>query len=66
MATGVVVISGDIQGLRARAEPMTAAPTRHVDPVDDLVPFYRARKVIYRDLYQATRDIHTRLGNAPA
>ena len=27
MATGVVVISGDIQGLRARTEPMTAAPT---------------------------------------
>lgn len=50
----------------AAAEAMTAAPTRHVDPVDDLVPFYRARKAIYRDLYQATRDIHERLGNAPA
>lgn len=50
----------------AAAEAMTAAPTRHVDPVDDLVPFYRARKAIYRDLYQATRDIHTRLANAPA
>ncbi|UVK38364.1 xylulose kinase [Mesorhizobium sp. AR10] len=46
----------------AAAEAMTAPPTRHVDPVDGLVPFYRARKAIYRDLYQATRDIHTRLG----
>ncbi|CCV12241.1 FGGY family carbohydrate kinase [Mesorhizobium sp. STM 4661] len=46
----------------AAAEAMTAAPTRHVDPVGDLVPFYRTRKEIYRDLYHATRDIHARLG----
>ncbi|RWK56694.1 FGGY family carbohydrate kinase [Mesorhizobium sp.] len=44
------------------AEAMAAPPTRHVDPVDGLVPAYRARKAIYRDLYQATRDIHVRLG----
>jgi xylulokinase len=43
------------------AEAMTAPPTRHVDPVDGLVCGYRARKAIYRDLYQATRDIHARL-----
>ncbi|TIO08773.1 FGGY family carbohydrate kinase [Mesorhizobium sp.] len=43
------------------AEAMTARPTRHVDPVDGLVSGYRARKAIYRDLYQATRDIHARL-----
>ncbi|MER9793024.1 FGGY-family carbohydrate kinase, partial [Mesorhizobium sp. M0213] len=46
----------------AAAEVMAAAPTRHVDPVDGLVAAYRDRKAIYRDLYQATRDIHTRLG----
>ncbi|MER8881212.1 FGGY family carbohydrate kinase [Mesorhizobium sp. M0816] len=46
----------------AAAEVMAAAPTRHVDPVDGLVAAYRSRKEIYRDLYQATRDIHTRLG----
>ncbi|PTE09631.1 xylulokinase [Mesorhizobium helmanticense] len=44
------------------AEAMTAAPTRHVDPVGELVPFYRTRKEIYRDLYHATREIHARLG----
>ncbi|TIP93177.1 MAG: xylulose kinase [Mesorhizobium sp.] len=43
------------------AEAMAAPPTRHVDLVDGLVPAYRARKAIYRDLYQATRDIHARL-----
>ncbi|MER9675132.1 FGGY family carbohydrate kinase [Mesorhizobium sp. M0208] len=46
----------------AAAEVMAAAPTRHVDPVDGLVAVYRDRKAIYRDLYRATRDIHTRLG----
>ncbi|MER9682248.1 FGGY family carbohydrate kinase [Mesorhizobium sp. M0184] len=45
----------------AAAEVMAVAPTRHVDPVDGLVAAYRSRKEIYRDLYQATRDIHTRL-----
>lgn len=45
----------------AAAEAMTAPPTSHVDPVDGLVSGYRARKEIYRDLYQATRDIHVRL-----
>ncbi len=50
----------------AAAEAMTAAPTRHVDPVKELVPGYRARKAIYRDLYHATRDIHARLANASA
>ncbi|BCH18453.1 xylulokinase [Mesorhizobium sp. L-2-11] len=44
------------------AEAMAAPPTRHVDLVDGLVPAYRARKAIYRDLYQATRDTHVRLG----
>ncbi|RWQ31060.1 MAG: xylulose kinase, partial [Mesorhizobium sp.] len=43
------------------AEAMTAPPTRHVDPVEGLVSGYRARKAIYRDLYQATRDTHARL-----
>ncbi|RJT39936.1 xylulose kinase [Mesorhizobium waimense] len=50
----------------AAAEAMTAAPTRHVDPVDELVPGYRARKAIYSDLYHATRDIHARLADASA
>ena len=50
----------------AAAEAMTAAPARHVDPIDELVPGYRARKAIYRDLYHATRDIHERLANASA
>jgi xylulokinase len=43
------------------AEAMTAPPTRQVDPVGELVACYRVRKAIYRDLYQATRDIHARL-----
>ncbi|MGX9117513.1 xylulokinase [Mesorhizobium sp. BHbsci] len=43
------------------AEAMAAPPTRHVEPADVLVSGYRARKAIYRDLYQATRDIHARL-----
>ena len=41
---------------------MAAAPARRVDPEMALVPAYRARKAIYRDLYHATRDIHVRLG----
>jgi xylulokinase len=45
----------------AASKAMTAAPVRHVDPVEALVVKYRARKEIYRDLYNATRDIHTRL-----
>ncbi|OBQ87708.1 FGGY family carbohydrate kinase [Mesorhizobium sp. WSM3873] len=44
------------------AKAMAAQPTRQVDPVEALVPIYRARKEVYRDLYHATRDIHTRLG----
>ncbi|TJV27398.1 MAG: hypothetical protein E5Y18_17955, partial [Mesorhizobium sp.] len=44
------------------AEAMAAPPTRHVDPVGGLVSGYRARKAIYRDLYQATRETHVRLG----
>ncbi|ESZ19537.1 xylulokinase [Mesorhizobium sp. L48C026A00] len=43
------------------AEAMAAPPTRHVDPVEGLVSGYRARKAIYRDLYQATRETHVRL-----
>lgn len=46
------------------AKAMAAAPTRRVDPDQALVPAYRARKAIYRDLYHATRDIHARLGAA--
>jgi sugar (pentulose or hexulose) kinase len=46
------------------AKAMAAPPARQVDPVKTLVPTYRARKAIYRDLYHATRDIHTRLGSA--
>ena len=46
------------------AKAMAAAPARQVDPVEALVPTYRARKAIYRDLYHATRDIHARLGAA--
>ncbi|TGQ34251.1 FGGY family carbohydrate kinase [Mesorhizobium sp. M00.F.Ca.ET.216.01.1.1] len=45
----------------AAAEAMTAEPAKRVDPVDGLVSRYRVRKAIYRDLYQATRDIHARL-----
>ncbi|MDG4855764.1 MULTISPECIES: FGGY family carbohydrate kinase [unclassified Mesorhizobium] len=44
------------------AKAMAARPARQVDPVEALVPTYRARKEVYRDLYHATRDIHTRLG----
>ncbi|TIP25704.1 MAG: xylulose kinase [Mesorhizobium sp.] len=44
------------------AEAMAAPPTRHVDPIDGLVSGYRARRAIYRDLYQATRETHVRLG----
>jgi xylulokinase len=40
---------------------MAAPPTRRVDPVEVLVADYRMRKPIYRDLYEATRDIHRRL-----
>ena len=47
----------------AAAKAMAAQPARRVDPVETLVPTYRARKEIYRDLYHATRDIHTRLGS---
>ncbi|TIT92017.1 MAG: xylulose kinase, partial [Mesorhizobium sp.] len=46
------------------AKAMAAPPARQVDPVETLVPTYRARKAIYRDLYHATRDIHARLGAA--
>ncbi|WP_292102260.1 FGGY-family carbohydrate kinase [Mesorhizobium sp.] len=46
------------------AKAMAAPPARQVDPVEALVPVYRARKAIYRDLYHATRDIHARLGAA--
>ncbi|TIR90427.1 MAG: xylulose kinase, partial [Mesorhizobium sp.] len=42
--------------------PLFVWPARQVDPVEALVPTYRARKEVYRDLYHATRDIHTRLG----
>ncbi|MGX5846345.1 xylulokinase [Mesorhizobium sp. PL10] len=48
----------------AAARAMTAPPARRVDPVAELVPAYRARKAIYRDLYYATRDIHARLASA--
>jgi len=48
------------------AKGMAAPPARQVDPVEALVPVYRARKAIYRDLYHATRDIHVRLANASA
>lgn len=44
------------------AKAMAAAPARRVDPDTALVPAYRARRAIYRDLYHATRDIHARLG----
>ncbi|RUW54395.1 xylulose kinase, partial [Mesorhizobium sp. M1A.F.Ca.ET.072.01.1.1] len=44
------------------AKAMAARPARQVDPVEALIPTYRARKEVYRDLYHATRDIHTRLG----
>ncbi|WP_292262946.1 FGGY-family carbohydrate kinase, partial [Mesorhizobium sp.] len=44
------------------AKAMAARPARQVDPVEALVPTYRARKEVYRDLYHTTRDIHTRLG----
>ncbi|WP_192256144.1 xylulokinase [Mesorhizobium caraganae] len=44
------------------AKAMAAAPARRVDPDMALLPAYRARRAIYRDLYHATRDIHARLG----
>jgi len=44
------------------AKAMAAASARRVDPDIALVPAYRARKAIYRELYHATRDIHARLG----
>lgn len=47
----------------AAAKAMAAAPATRVDPVAELVPAYRSRKVIYRDLYHATRDIHARLAS---
>ena len=40
---------------------MAASPDRIVEPANDLVPIYRETKQIYRDLYQATRGIQTRL-----
>ena len=43
------------------AKVMAAQPARRVDPIEELVPFYRSRKEIYRDVYHATRDIHMRL-----
>ncbi|MDX8479927.1 FGGY family carbohydrate kinase [Mesorhizobium sp. VK24D] len=46
------------------ARAMAAEPARQVDPIEALAPTYRARKAIYRDLYHATRDIHTRLSEA--
>ncbi|CAH2401680.1 xylulokinase [Mesorhizobium escarrei] len=65
-ALGAAMLAGSAIGWFASpetaAEAMAAPPTRHVDPVDGLVFGYRARKAIYRDLYQATRDIHVRLG----
>ena len=45
----------------AASAAMAAAPDRIVEPANDLVPIYRERKEIYRDLYQATRGIQTRL-----
>jgi xylulokinase len=40
---------------------MAAAATRVVEPVPSLASAYRARKEIYHDLYQTTRDVHARL-----
>ncbi|UCI07016.1 xylulokinase [Mesorhizobium sp. B1-1-8] len=45
------------------AKAMAGPPARRVDPVEALIPTYRARKAIYRDLYHATRDIHARLAS---
>jgi xylulokinase len=40
---------------------MAEKPVRTVEPVAELVETYRQRKAIYRDVYGATKDIHTRL-----
>jgi xylulokinase len=40
---------------------MTAAPINRVEPVEELRRAYGKRKPIYRDVYQATGRIHTRL-----
>jgi len=45
----------------AASGAMTAPPSRAVEPVDALVADYGARKGIYRDLYDATRDVHSKL-----
>jgi xylulokinase len=64
-ALGAAMLAASAMGWFASpetaAEAMTAPPTRQVDPVGELVACYRVRKAIYRDLYQATRDIHARL-----
>lgn len=65
-ALGAAMLAASAIGWFASAEDaakaMAAAPARRVDPDMTLVPAYRARKAIYRDLYHATRDIHARLG----
>lgn len=43
------------------AKTMAEPPVRGIDPDDALVKAYRPRKTIYRDLYQATSEIHSRL-----
>ncbi|TIX69955.1 MAG: xylulose kinase, partial [Mesorhizobium sp.] len=67
-ALGAAMLAASAVGWFASPEDaamaMAAPPARRVDPVDALVPAYRARKAIYRDLYHATRDIHARLGAA--
>lgn len=66
-ALGAAMLAATAAGWYPSAEAasaaMAAAPSRVIEPVAELVPAYRARKDIYRDLYQATRGIHARLAD---
>jgi xylulokinase len=55
------IAAGWYPSAEAASAAMAAAPTQVVEPAPMLAPAYRARKEIYRDLYYATRDTHTRL-----
>jgi xylulokinase len=50
----------------AACRAMAAPATRRINPTEAMVADYRLRKPIYRDLYQATRDIHRRLDEITA
>jgi len=65
-ALGAAMLASTAAGWFASPEEacksMAAPPSRSVDPDPALASFYRERKAIYRDVYDATKGIHARLG----